>query len=512
MPESREEIAKLEALYANNPAGRVFTHLAEAYRKAGEHDRALGILGEGIQKHPGYASAYVVLGRVYMDLQKNDEATDAFRRVIDLDPHNLVALRSLGDLARTAGRRDEALKFFEELRHQDPGNDEIEQIITDLQEAPAASGSPTEPDEPRSVTEEYSAPSEVHEAWQGAREPWEEEETREAASASADQTSASEREPWESSYAEPAQSQEPITSEQNESADFQLGWLPDALHDQTPEPAPDELVNVSDLSDVAEARPWDSTDATDELGDLSSLGTVGQEFEVEGETFKSEDINLSVPVDAVSANDSPEPATADGEVVTETIAELYRNQGLYERAAEVYRALLRERPGSAELEAKLTEVEELMRPQVQSANEPDEPWQEPEPWATPELDAEEAAAWLAGSTDPAESTPTPYAWTEQPTEISTDTGRPIRAYFQSLLSWQPRSATSAEASETSDATTASEAFEEWFGGSESSVAQSPEDQPREGSSVDAADGSQGAEGDDDDDLEMFRSWLQSLKK
>jgi hypothetical protein len=36
----REEIAKLEALYAGNPGGRVFVHLADAYRKAGEHERA----------------------------------------------------------------------------------------------------------------------------------------------------------------------------------------------------------------------------------------------------------------------------------------------------------------------------------------------------------------------------------------------------------------------------------------------------------------------------------------
>jgi hypothetical protein len=52
----REEIAKLEALYASNPGGRVFVHLAEALRKAGEQARARSILEEGLGRHPDSAS------------------------------------------------------------------------------------------------------------------------------------------------------------------------------------------------------------------------------------------------------------------------------------------------------------------------------------------------------------------------------------------------------------------------------------------------------------------------
>src|SRR5688500_12398183 len=105
MPESsRDEIAKLEALYAKNPEGRVFTHLAEAYRRAGELDRARAILEEGLRKHAGYASAHVVLGRVLMGLDQTDAAIETFRTVLGLDPHNLIALRSLGDISRAEGR------------------------------------------------------------------------------------------------------------------------------------------------------------------------------------------------------------------------------------------------------------------------------------------------------------------------------------------------------------------------------------------------------------------------
>jgi tetratricopeptide (TPR) repeat protein len=50
--------------------------------------------------------------------------------------------------------------------------------------------------------------------------------------------------------------------------------------------------------------------------------------------------------------------TGDPEVVTETIAELYARQGLPERAAEVYRELIRRRGGDPALELRLRELEQ----------------------------------------------------------------------------------------------------------------------------------------------------------
>ncbi|HSK18408.1 MAG TPA: tetratricopeptide repeat protein [Longimicrobiales bacterium] len=125
----REEIAKLEALYAGNPGGRVFVHLAEAYRKAGEHERARRILDEGLARHPDSASGYVVLGRVLADMQITGEAEIAFRRVLDLDGGNLVALRWLGDLARQSGRNADAAMHYRELLIRNPSNEEVRDLV-----------------------------------------------------------------------------------------------------------------------------------------------------------------------------------------------------------------------------------------------------------------------------------------------------------------------------------------------------------------------------------------------
>ncbi|HSL69256.1 MAG TPA: tetratricopeptide repeat protein, partial [Longimicrobiales bacterium] len=135
---NREEIAKLEALYANNPGGRVFTHLAEAYRKAGELDRARRILEDGIGRHADSASAHVVLGRVLQDQGAVVDAANAFQRVLELDPENRVALRSLGDLSRSAGQRDEALGYYRQLQSLDPGDDDLAITIHRMQTEPRA--------------------------------------------------------------------------------------------------------------------------------------------------------------------------------------------------------------------------------------------------------------------------------------------------------------------------------------------------------------------------------------
>ena len=88
---------------------------------------------------------------------------------------------------------------------------------------------------------------------------------------------------------------------------------------------------------------------------------------------------------------------AGGEVVTETIAELYARQGLHDRAAEVYRELIRRRGGDAGLERRLAELtasadapalETTTPPTAAAAPEPPLPAEperapEPEPYDEP---------------------------------------------------------------------------------------------------------------------------------
>lgn len=594
MPESsREEIAKLEALYANNPEGRVFTHLAEALRRAGDLERARTILEDGLAKHPTYASAHVVHGRVLAGLDRSDEAAEAFRRVLSLDPNNLIALRSLGDLARSAGRAEEAIGYFEQLKHHDPNNEEIDQIITELSARPAPAAEPAAPPPPAEAVaeQEWEPPApavvsnDIDLDWVPDLGNAFDALPGDLATLTSAPAAAQPGEP------EPAVEEQPIFDLPDGVGDLAL----DAAMDQASE-SPTEEVDFGSTSFESDFElPTFDEPATEDEQPLESFSFESDAalepavtfepavpFEPEPESFEA----AFEPFEAAFELPASEPETEQtGEVVTETIAELYTSQGLHDRAADVYRALLRQRPGDAALEARLREAESAAGGGWEDAFS--EPVFEPtapealEPAATSAPESEpDAEGWIAGGAGTADSAPTPYAWSE--TAEPENSGAPVRDYFQGLLSWRPaNSSTSRSATEAgypsappptdeedplllleelappdeeqeptppppltaatvvapeplpweepapepvqppppppaappaanagAEAKTSDEAFDAWFGTPEPEQPQAVA--PEATASASQAEGEAG--GEDDDDLEMFRSWLQSLKK
>jgi HD-GYP domain-containing protein (c-di-GMP phosphodiesterase class II) len=127
----RDEISRLELLYAAHPEGLVFPHLADAYRRAGRYSQAEVVLSAGLRRHSEYSSAHVVMGRLRLDQGKRDEAREAFQRVLQLDPQNQVALEYLGELAAESGDLSEALALFQRLERFKPDGalgDRIQEI------------------------------------------------------------------------------------------------------------------------------------------------------------------------------------------------------------------------------------------------------------------------------------------------------------------------------------------------------------------------------------------------
>src|SRR2546422_9969974 len=78
------------------------------------------------RSHPDYVSAHIVFGRCLID-QKNDPGASAvFRKVLALDPENVLALKILAEIAGRGGRYDEAADWLSRLLSADPMNgDEI---------------------------------------------------------------------------------------------------------------------------------------------------------------------------------------------------------------------------------------------------------------------------------------------------------------------------------------------------------------------------------------------------
>jgi hypothetical protein len=148
------EIEKLEKRWLENPRGRNFAPLADAYRKAGEIDRAIELCVSGLERHPDYVSAHIVYGRCLID-QKNDvAAAEVFKKVLSpLDPENIIALKVLAEIAERGSRHDEAVEWLSRLLAADPMNGDAEEHLKQARSKAAAAKAAAPPAPPAPVVE-----------------------------------------------------------------------------------------------------------------------------------------------------------------------------------------------------------------------------------------------------------------------------------------------------------------------------------------------------------------------
>lgn len=316
---AEDEIRRFEEQYRRQPESLVFARLADAYRKTGEPGRALEILEEGIARHPDYLSAHIVRARTYRDLAREDEARGAFERVLELDAQNLVAIRGLADLARRRGDRERERHWVRRLVQADPFNEEPAARLAELDasvESGPGDGGAEGTDTPVEPAEEPALP---------------------APSAAPEAPSAMPEAPGATPEAGSAV-EAPSAADAERPAPEELPLPVDALAALEEELAGPE----------APAVPPEVLPAPDEpLAEPGESSATGEDRLPEPWWFEAPDSELAAAV---------EDGEEDADLLTRTMAELYARQGLLEEAEEIYRELLRDRPGDAELQAGLDAV------------------------------------------------------------------------------------------------------------------------------------------------------------
>ncbi len=154
----QSEIEKLEQRYEENPK-QWFAALADAYRKEGSLDLALDYVRGGLEMRPNYASGYIVLGRCLVEKNEYVEAAQAFEQVLQLDAENIIALKSLGEIAELQSDFVGAKRWLQRLLEVDPMNEDarvsLERVI---QAAAAPRPQPAAPEEPVAAEEIARAP------------------------------------------------------------------------------------------------------------------------------------------------------------------------------------------------------------------------------------------------------------------------------------------------------------------------------------------------------------------
>jgi HD-GYP domain-containing protein (c-di-GMP phosphodiesterase class II) len=133
MPETaRDEITRLEQEYEKDPEGRLFVHLAEAYRKSGELKRARELLQQGLEQHRDSVSARIVLAQVHGEMGDAEAARTVWQEVVERDEENELALRALASIEHSAGNRAEALGHYRQLQQLGVEDGEVTARIAEL--------------------------------------------------------------------------------------------------------------------------------------------------------------------------------------------------------------------------------------------------------------------------------------------------------------------------------------------------------------------------------------------
>jgi thioredoxin-like negative regulator of GroEL len=152
------EIEKLERRWQENPLGLTFASLAELYRKAGDPGRALELIEQGLTQHPNYVPAHIVRARCHLDTLSDSDAEQAFLRVTELDPENVMALKGLAELSERGGRIAEAVHRLETLLDVDRNNEEARGQLDRVKELLASTPAPAPIPAPVEVASEPKAP------------------------------------------------------------------------------------------------------------------------------------------------------------------------------------------------------------------------------------------------------------------------------------------------------------------------------------------------------------------
>jgi len=403
------EIDKLKARYEENPEGRYFAPLADAYRKSGRLDEAIELVKDGLTRHPDYLSAHIVLGRCYLDKKDDPAAKATLEGVLALDAENIIALKSLAEIAERMADNLGARKWLSQLLLIDPTNIDAEADLRRLggpppadagepaaaapaeaesapfldieSEPPAAAAPPAALGAPPIDVVEFTPPAEPIAApadMAGDIVPFDDSLEWGAGERTSRAIHAEDLERAEHEHAQTTAAIDFLATvppaeappEAPPAAEPPMLDIEPAAAEPPPPPAaweaPPQDLNVA-LDSSARASGAVSFDADAALGDRS--------VDLDGSVAASgPDLPLIMPEDVTPPEElarpslkqvqtlSPEPAAAPADapaapMLTETMGDLYLRQGFRAEAADVYRRLLAQRPDDAALRAKLAMLE-----------------------------------------------------------------------------------------------------------------------------------------------------------
>jgi tetratricopeptide (TPR) repeat protein len=368
-----DRLRELQQKFEENPR-RYFAPLANEYRKGGQHKRAIEICRTHLAQMPGHMSGQIVFGQALFESGEWDEARTVFGRALALDPENLIALRSLGDMALQAGDTAEARKWYTRLLDADPKDTAVVALITEIDSAPASAGSPSAAAIPEAESQAIESPA-------PETAPQESPVTSETSTAESLVTESSASDSQEAA-SEEAGADTPLTFIENAPAE---GEAPIGLERHYPvESAEQAAPSFEDLGGTGEAiegitssredvgnaltaKQRDEADALDSWAPPPGA-TVDEQASSSAEPEPEPEPEREAPAAAPpSAGERSFTGASAEPFVNETMAQLYLQQGYRQLALKVYRQLSASRPHDQSLKDRIADIEA-----ADAAEHPDE--------------------------------------------------------------------------------------------------------------------------------------------
>ncbi|HXX53544.1 MAG TPA: tetratricopeptide repeat protein [Thermodesulfovibrionales bacterium] len=131
-----EEIEKLRIRVEKDPNSRLFLPLAEEYRKMGMLDEAISVILSGLERQPGYTSARVALGRIYLEKNMIEEARNEFEKVVSVIPDNLFSHKKLAEIYREHGETLKAVDEYRKVIQLNPLDDDAKISLEEIEGRP----------------------------------------------------------------------------------------------------------------------------------------------------------------------------------------------------------------------------------------------------------------------------------------------------------------------------------------------------------------------------------------
>ncbi|MFN3479308.1 MAG: tetratricopeptide repeat protein [Thermodesulfovibrionales bacterium] len=349
-----DEIEKLKARVERDPNSRLFLPLAEEYRKAGMLDEAISVLLRGLEKHPGYTSARVALGKIYLEKKMVEDARREFEKVIAAIPDNLFAHKKLAEIYRDIGEIDRAIAEYKAVLEINPLDEDAKAFIESIEKPGEEKIS-----EAMETLTEAPLPESVRHAHDETVEELSEEEVIETAEIPAEMTETFERTGEASIPTEEDRAK--IPGEEGLTEEF-FGIPEDQVFDlsgeEPVEVLPEDMIEVkSPVADIGDIKEHIHEEEVPEQ--LPETETTGPQEDLY-EELSSIQHEFSEPMYR-----EPAEPIEELELVKEdldlTEADGLVSKGEYFNALDRYKALLKEYPDNKKVLQRIAELKNLLK-------------------------------------------------------------------------------------------------------------------------------------------------------